>query len=256
MTAARKPKTPSMVLKVRPGTDQEDIDTFCKKASRVTLSQVVESVTVNEEYVVNGDARNTQLTVVLHFFPEDEYRAEYGVSETEILATFGTKFPLVLKKEIQAELKKLNASTTSQITDLGKGRKSKDTPAEPTAGDDDEGEEPKGSGSGDDDSDAGDGDAGDAKRARQKQQDVSYDDPDDSDMEDLDDAAIEAEFDKVDQPEEGAAPKAQKKPAYRALIGDMFKRNLSLTKEFKFSAAKCTFKLMVCAASSNPPLTH
>ena len=105
MTASQKPKTPSMTMKVRKGVSADDIALFCKRASRLTLSQIVDLVTVKERLVVEGDARRTRFAVNLAFFPRDEYAAEYDVEPAEILAAFATRFPLTLTQELQAELK-------------------------------------------------------------------------------------------------------------------------------------------------------
>ncbi|KAJ7094564.1 hypothetical protein B0H15DRAFT_830038 [Mycena belliarum] len=247
MTASQKPKTPSMTMAVRPGITSEDIDIFCKRASRVTLAQVVESVTVRERLTVEGEARRTQFTIDLAFFPKKEYISEYDVDPTEILACFATKFPLTLKKEIQAEMKKLDADLKSQIRELGQGKKTKaGEQAEP---DDDEGDDPKPkkkSGDDDEESEAGDGDADDEKRARQKKQQATYSD-DESDEEDgenaLDDADIEAAY-ASDAPE---VPVKKKKSGLSkervSTVSDIFTRNLSHATSFSFDESKCTFQL-------------
>lgn len=123
MTASQKPKTPSMTMKVQPGVSPEDIELFCKRASRITVAQVVETVSVQEQLKAEGDARRTQFTVNIKFFPADECRAEYDVEPSEVLAAFATRFPLLLKKEMQIEMKKLDADLKSQIAELGKGKK-------------------------------------------------------------------------------------------------------------------------------------
>ncbi|KAH8830398.1 hypothetical protein DL96DRAFT_1495292 [Flagelloscypha sp. PMI_526] len=248
MTAARKPKTPSMLLKVQSYTSQEDLDTFCKKASRVTLSKVVDSVTVNEEFVVSENTRYTQLTVDLHFFPEEEYLTEYDLTPSEILDTFGIKFPLVLKKEVGIELKKLDSSLKSQFSELGKGKRSRDVPGESAAGvsaDDDDDDDDNGGA----DSDTGDGDAGDAKRARQKKQEVSYEDDVESDSDDLDLDALEAQFDNLQDEDAGdevpTAAKPAKQPTHAALVKALFKKNFPQMVSFKFTPQKCTFKIQL-----------
>ncbi|KAF7355507.1 DNA-directed RNA polymerase subunit [Mycena sanguinolenta] len=152
MTASQKPKTPSMSMTVRPGIPSEDIDIFCKRASRVTLAQVVENITVRERLTVEGEARRTQFTIDLAFYPKKEYLSEYDVDPIEILLSFATKFPLNLKKEMQAEMKKLDADLKSQIRELGQGKKTKPSAGE-TEADDDDGEEPKSKGKKKDDDD-------------------------------------------------------------------------------------------------------
>jgi len=71
MTASTKPKTPSMRIAVRPGHSAEEVKRFCKKASRLTLSQVVESVAVTERLIAEQGRRNKVFTIKINFFPEE-----------------------------------------------------------------------------------------------------------------------------------------------------------------------------------------
>ncbi|KAJ7178928.1 hypothetical protein C8R46DRAFT_1071922 [Mycena filopes] len=248
MTASQKPKTPSMTMAVRPGISTEDIDVFCKRASRVTLAQVVESITVRERLTVDGEARRTQFTIDLAFFPKKEYLAEYDIDPLEILACFTTKFPLTLKKEMQSEMKKLDADLKSQIKELGQGKKTKGG-QETEGGDEEEDDEPKSKTKRrdeDDESEGGDGDADDEKRARQKKQQATYEDDDDNgddEEEALRDEEIEAAYDE-------AAPEVSKKKlkslnvAKRvAAVGDAFMKNMLHAINFAFKDSKCTFQL-------------
>ncbi|KAG1816996.1 hypothetical protein EV424DRAFT_1348051 [Suillus variegatus] len=69
MTASQKPKTPSMTMEVAHGVSQLDIDIFCKQASKLTLSQLVDNVTVKEHLTVQSDARRTEFVIEIVFFP-------------------------------------------------------------------------------------------------------------------------------------------------------------------------------------------
>jgi hypothetical protein len=250
MTASQKPKTPSMTMKVRDGVSAEDISLFCKRASRVTLSQVVDNVTVQEELRVEGDARRTQFTVNINFYPKAEYQQEYDLEPTEILAAFGTQFPLTLKKEIVSEMKKLDADLKSQMAQLGQGKKVRSKEGE---NDDDDDEAPKKKKGDDEESEVGDGDADDEKHARQKKQAASYSDDEDDDDEEVgeyNDAALEAEF-ASDEDETSTVEKVKKatKSPFKALLAVVsakFQRNLSHCISFEYNAEKCTFKLEVC----------
>ncbi|KAF9464350.1 hypothetical protein BDZ94DRAFT_1162001 [Collybia nuda] len=242
MTASQKPKTPSMVMKVRPGTPPEDVDMFCKQASRVKLSQVVDSVTVREKLTVEGQARRTQFTVDIKFFPEEEYLAEYDVTALEILAVFATKFPLMLKKEMQLEMKKLDADLRSQISELGKGKKV-------TSREGEEEEELAGQKKKDvdEESEVGDGDADDEKRARQKKEQTSYE-SDDSDPETVDeygDADLEAEFaSQVGSDEDVVVRKVSSSfNSHIKKVSGLFMGHLYQATSFDFSPSGCTFRL-------------
>ncbi|KNZ77148.1 DNA-directed RNA polymerase I subunit rpa1 [Termitomyces sp. J132] len=230
MTASQKPKTPSMTMKVRKGTSPEDVDIFCKRASRVKLSQVVENVVVKEQMKVEGKARRTQFTIELKFFPKKEYVAEYDTYPSEILAAFATRFPLTLKKEIQSEMKKLDADLRSQIAELGKGKKV------------------KGRGGGDDDEE-GDGDADDEKRARQRKEQASYESDEEEDVEEYGNEALEAEFasqagsdDEESEEEKKKAKIHSFESQVKQVEGD-FLENLHPATKFSFAEAGCTFQL-------------
>jgi len=250
MTASQKPKTPSMTMKVRPGIPQQDIDLFCKRASRVKLSQVVESVVVREELKVEGQARRTQLTVDIKFFSQEEYQAEYDVEPLEILAAFTTKFPLTLKKEMLKEMKRLDANLHSQIADMGKGKKTRESGDDEEAGEDEEGQsttkKKKDAGEG---SEVGDGDGDDEKRARQRKEQATYE-SDESDEEgpEGDNDDLEAESDSAganneDQPI-GSRAQGSLESEVKKVVG-IFTRSLPQATSFEFTDSGCTFRLEV-----------
>ena len=64
-----------MTMTVQSGIPLTDVDVFCKKASRLVLSQIVDKVTVKERLTVNGDARRTEFFIDIIFFPREEYEA-------------------------------------------------------------------------------------------------------------------------------------------------------------------------------------
>ncbi|KAG6877243.1 hypothetical protein C0992_010469 [Termitomyces sp. T32_za158] len=242
-------------MKVRKGTSPEDIDIFCKRASRVKLSQIVENVTVREQMKVEGSARRTQFTIELKFFPKKEYIAEYDTYPSEILAAFATRFPLTLKKEIQAEMKKLDADLRSQIAELGKGKKVKAREGEGDGGRDEEGDEgeeavPKNRRDEDEESEVGDGDADDEKRVRQKKAQASYesDEDDEEDAEEYGDEALEAEFASQagSDDEDTRQVKKTKVSSFENQIKEVeneFLKNLHPATKFSFTEAGCTFQL-------------
>ncbi|KAG6813000.1 hypothetical protein H0H92_014931 [Tricholoma furcatifolium] len=252
MTASQKPKTPSMTMKVRPGTAPEMIDRFCKGASRVMLSQIVDNVIVKERMKVEGDARRTQFTVDLKFFPKEEYVAEYAAQPEDIVMAFKGHFPLTLKKEIQNEMKKLDADLRSQIADLGKGKKVKDGKGH----DEDEVDDEDGTTSkrraDDEASEVGDGDADAEKRERQRKEQTSYesDESEDEETGEYDNEALEAEFASQagsDEEEESASNKKKKKAqSLESLVQEVktnFMKNLNPATEFSFTESGCTFQL-------------
>lgn len=177
-------------MRVKAGVAEEDVLAFCKRASRLTLSQIVDKVEVNEQL---ASTRRRQFAVSISFYPKDEYREEYDVEPSEVLASFNTKFPQILKKEIQIELKKLQADLKA-LSDVGRGRA--ETRAEGAVGEDEDANA-EATVVDDNMSEVGDGDADDEKRARQSKQQATYDsDSDDEDVppKEFDDAALEAEY--------------------------------------------------------------
>ncbi|EIW82067.1 beta and beta-prime subunits of DNA dependent RNA-polymerase [Coniophora puteana RWD-64-598 SS2] len=245
MTASQKPKTPSMTMEARADTSQGEVSAFCKQANRMTLAQVVEKITVRERLTASGDAHRTEFIVDMEFFPEEEYRSEYDVEPSEILAVFSSKFPLFLKKEIQNEIKKIDADLKSQIAELGKGKVSKDLPVD--GGDAEDEAAPPSRGRDDDErSEEGDGDAEDEKRARQRKQQATYDSDEDEDPTELDEDAIEAAFATAsnDDEERAEIPKLSKSLKERIkVVSDLFQHNLIFATSFDFTTKKCTFKL-------------
>ena len=188
MTASTKPKTPSMTMRVNPGVDEKLIQSFCKRASRLSLSQVVDKVLVNENLT---STRRRHFTVNISFYPKEEYRGEYDVEPVEILQSFSTKFPLLLRREIQVELKKLQADIKSHLAEIGLGR---GEPRAREAGEDDDAGDAA-SVLNDAESEVGDGDADDEKRQRQTKEIETYgSDDEETPPREFDDAAIEAEL--------------------------------------------------------------
>lgn len=158
------------------------IESFCKKASRLTLSQVVDNVVVEETLVAEDDgaSRRRNFTVTMHLFPRNQYEEEYETSPKEVIHALGSAFGVVLKKEIQLELKKLNSDLKNQMANVGKGHAA---PTEDRGGEDDEDDEAEGDAPDvgnqepasklpprDDASENGDGDADEEKRVRQTRQ--------------------------------------------------------------------------------------
>lgn len=254
MTASQKPKTPSMIMHVRPGTPKEDVDLFCKRASRVALSQIVDSVAVREQLKATGDVRRTQFTVDITFFPKEEYQSAYDVDPLEILGTFATKFPLLLKREMQLEMKRLDTNLRSQIADLGKGKKA-DNGGEGDGEGEDDGEADLSKKRRDDDerSEAGDGGADEEKRSRQRKQQSTYESDDSSDKDDADaenEAAIDAAYasdEEVDGLKDTKSRKAQS-ASFRTEVKDvseLFQGNLHYATFFDFDESQCNFQLEV-----------
>ncbi|PFH51377.1 hypothetical protein AMATHDRAFT_74938 [Amanita thiersii Skay4041] len=245
MTASQKPKTPSMTMKIKQKTSQQDIDLFCKRASRVALSQVVDEVIVKEKPITNGEARRTQFTVEINFFPKEEFRAEHDIESSEILDTFGVRFPLTLKKEMQNEMRKLDTDLRNQIAELGKGKKARIREGGEGEGEGDEDEAGARNKKNDDnESEAGEGNADEEKRARQKKEQATYESDEEDYDEEYSEAAIEAAYaeDETMETEQSTKPK-RGSVNQLMIIADRFQRNLHYATSFDFNESRCTFQL-------------
>jgi len=89
-------------MEVALGMSQLDIDIFCKWASKLTLSQLVDNVMVRECLTVQSDACWTEFVIVIVFFLTEPYTEEYDILPQKVLAVFVVVFPLILK-EIRTE---------------------------------------------------------------------------------------------------------------------------------------------------------
>jgi DNA-directed RNA polymerase I subunit RPA1 len=244
-----------MTMKLRPGIAQPDIDLFCKRASRVALSQVVENVVVHEQSRIKGEARRTVFTIDIVFFPEEEYVREYDVNPLEILSMFTVRFPLTLKREIANEMKRLDADLRSQIAELGKGKKVSREDGGNGDEEEGEGEAPQRRRADDEESEAGDGDADDEKRARQKKQQATYESDDEEDdggegeFRDEDIEAAYAEDEEDTDTDEGERKKNKKKlSSLEEEVGrveNSFTSHLHHATSFTFNPSQCTFELEV-----------
>jgi DNA-directed RNA polymerase I subunit RPA1 len=178
MTASKTPATPTMKLLLRDSTLDKDIEPFIKTVSRVTLSQVVERVTVTEQLSGKTDmARQRRYTVLVELYPSKEYQAEYEVTPKQVHEALAFNFSQQLTKEIKAEITRAIKSQEDNLN-VGQGKKmnlkgdqgevaeDEDAPTNQRRGRDDE-------------LDDDDGDAYQAKRAQQTRQ-LDYEDDDDA----------------------------------------------------------------------------
>ncbi|KAF8272487.1 RNA polymerase I largest subunit [Lactarius quietus] len=259
MTASRIPKTPSMTISIAKNVSVDQADAFARRASRVTLSQVVDKVTVVERLAVNNQARRKQFTIDIAFYPEEEYRAEFEVSPTQLVGAFGTRFSLILKHEIQVEMRKLAADLKSQIAELGKGRPApageEGTSAAAGDGEEDaDGEEPPPRRDDDEGSEVGDGDASREKRHRQKQQQTTYESDEDEEEEEDGVGNVEPLEEGLEAEHTsgavGAAVELGKPPGRKSGFKEVARRaqlafleNFSNATAFKFTSSGCKIEL-------------
>ncbi|KAI8356090.1 hypothetical protein EDC96DRAFT_609602 [Choanephora cucurbitarum] len=177
MTAARKIKTPTMLLPLRPETSAKKASQFCKSASRLTLAQLVDDVSVTEKTTAKSAETNYRrsktYSIRLNLFNESEYKEEYRVSANKIKEVLSSTFLRDLEELIRRDLK-----DTKKIDDISKAHKMADVA-------DDDANENLGDAAAKDsyDSDADNEDDAKVSRtsARNKQQ-ATYDEADDDEM--------------------------------------------------------------------------
>ncbi|KAG8987892.1 hypothetical protein FRB90_003071 [Tulasnella sp. 427] len=187
MTAARKPVTPTMTLPITPGLPKSRVESFCKKANRLALSEIVDEVIVTERLEVDGATIKKIFDVKLKFFPQEQYEKEYLVHSAEILEAMGKSFPAVLNKELRVELKKLGESLKAQKTEIGEGKQIRDNVTRPGGDSDDEGGNDD-AGADEDGVELADIDADDEKAVRNRKE-KDFEEDDDVLSENSDDAA-------------------------------------------------------------------
>lgn len=231
MTAARKPATPTMNLPLREHVESSDADTFVKHVSRLTLSEVVEKVTVTERLSgKNADANNSRVrryTVLLNFYPPEEYTEEYKITRDQLHDSLCTSFADRIKREIVGQLRTaIKAKEQDQA--VGKGLRVR-------AGADVESEAPRRGR--DDELDDDDEDSGQLKRARQQKALEYEDDEEDAGLKDLEDIIEDdgSESESEDEEDDSAAAKAVS-DALADRFAEQFKKASKYATDFNFDA--------------------
>lgn len=100
MTASSDIKTPQMYLPILEHVSDDTAETFCKSATRIKFSELVDVVHVVEQ--TDEDSRGYAVRV--NFFPRKEYKQEYNVDQGELELCASTVFLQVLEKNIRKEL--------------------------------------------------------------------------------------------------------------------------------------------------------
>lgn len=211
MTASANPKTPSMKLPIKDHVAEEDLALFIKDAKRVTLSELVEKVTVTERLssktVANGQSRSRTYTVLLDFFPAEEYLEEHNLTPQQILDALPHSLGLHIRNEVLRELKEVGKMLKNDLEGVGKGKAVRVPRGTVNEHLNEELEQEGDLAGAEVESDAGDGDADDAKRKAQGKEAATYDD-DDSDGSERDPDDIEGDFPDDEDADEAAAKAA------------------------------------------------
>jgi len=180
MTASMSIKTPSMTMYPIPELPKEQIDTFAKGISRISLAEIIDETNVEERLGsgIYSEARIYKIN--LKFYPADEYLETYGVSKQDVVRTIENKFLPLLQRRIREQLKKRKEEKSLKLASKSDARpeigqsvaRVIDEPAHSSA--DHEGGDS-------DDENGGDDDATDAKNKTNRDEGVSYEDPDEED---------------------------------------------------------------------------
>jgi len=241
MTASANPMTPTMKLPLRETIPDDTIDSFVKQVSKLTLSQVVERVTVTEKLsgktAEAGNSRLRTYTVLIDFYPPEEYTKEYQITSEQLHESLAFNFAAKLKKEIIVEIKAAQKSLAQDLTGVGKGLKVKAGEDE-VSGETDADDQVIRRGR-DDELDNDDEDSGELKRKFQSvQHEYGADDESENGIGDLEDY-VEKQMDDNDAPddgdEDGVAPLARAQAEAKAdLLAEAFKAAAKYATSFSF----------------------
>lgn len=231
MTAARNPATPMMTLSLREHIEDKQAEAFVKQISRLTLSNVVEKVTVTEQLSgKSAEANNSRLrryTVLLDLYPAEEYCSEYEITKEQVHEALCTSFADRLKKEIVNKMRTA-AKSKEQDLSVGKGLRLR------AGADMDENESAVRRGR-DDELDDDDGDSGQLKRQNQSKTHEYDEDEDEERVGDLEDLLEEEERNDhgSDDDEEDAAVKVRL-DAHADGLAELFKKASKFATDFSF----------------------
>ncbi|RLV94583.1 DNA-directed RNA polymerase I subunit [Spathaspora sp. JA1] len=107
MTASAAIKTPQMTLPILEDVSDEQADAFCKSVARVVLSEFIDKVTVTETTSQSEDGTNSRSYVInLKFYSKEEYEQEYDVEQEQLEDVITSSFLHSLEQQIVKEVKK------------------------------------------------------------------------------------------------------------------------------------------------------
>ena len=192
MTASQDIRTPTMSLPLIVDPDSTVTTHFAQRHTRLTLSEVVDSVRIKERLSrgVNG-LRKRKYTVRIEFYSCSDYMSEYNVRPEEILKGIEESFVPVFDKTMQRDIKQNDKELKSQAGETGKPQRTSSRRRQVADAEDEDADEtiPKDF----DEADAEDGDFDDAKRKAQTGEQTTYSDEEDSD-DDSDADSLDAKF--------------------------------------------------------------
>lgn len=173
MTASASIKTPQMTLPILEDVSDSMADSFCKSVAKVRLSEFIDKVSVTETTGIEEGTSSSYRSykVKLNFYTKAEYEEEYDISMDQLQNAVSTKFLAKLETAINRETKKQTRS--ENLPTIGKALPKSQTDSALVANRDLEGDGSE------------DGDASDDKLKSNTKQAVSYDGPDDEEVESM-----------------------------------------------------------------------
>ncbi|KAJ3039738.1 hypothetical protein HK097_002758 [Rhizophlyctis rosea] len=171
MTASGSIKTPMMRLPLLPAAQTRQ-NTLCKQISRLTLSQIMEGVTVREKLIFADGARKKELVLRLKFWRKKDVEREHNVSVEDLEWVIEKRFVSALEKAITREIR--GRVRKGEMDEVGVALGNFERVGEGVAEEGGEGEE---SGAGKEEKPSRKG-KGPAKKPREVAEDVNDDDDD------------------------------------------------------------------------------
>ncbi|KAK6459425.1 alpha subunit of RNA polymerase I [Scheffersomyces xylosifermentans] len=166
MTASAAIKTPQMTLPILNDVTDDQADAFCKSVARVVLSEFIDKVVVTETTSTSDDGTNSRSYVInLKFYTRKEYEEAYDISQDHLEDVITSKFIHALEAQIVKEVKKQKRPDSMPAVGKSAGKTDLETiSAKVTELNDEE-------------------DASDEKSRNKGKEAVSYDGPDDDEIE-------------------------------------------------------------------------
>lgn len=212
MTASPNIMTPQMTLPILDHINDEQADIFCKNVGRILLSEVVDKVTVTETRTSSGSIHNRAYHIRLDFYTREEYENEYDISDFHVLKCVTNGFLVSLESSIKKEFKRFGKNDNS----IGVALKPSETYVESSKADEDGADE-------------------EIQRSK-KTQAVSYDGPDEGDMEVIRNAADEGsdnEADEEDSDDDSEDESNNRKAKAASVSKDIKSREMAIIERFK-----------------------
>ncbi|KAF7168568.1 hypothetical protein CNMCM6106_003706 [Aspergillus hiratsukae] len=107
MTASAQIMTPTMTLILNEELSKEHSERFAKAISLLSVAEVIDKVQIKER-IASAGSRSKVYDVEIAFFPAEEYTKEYAITTKDVQNTLQNKFIPRLVKLTRAELKRRN----------------------------------------------------------------------------------------------------------------------------------------------------